>query len=384
METNDSLTDYDPIDVFIDTLLYPDIDHVILPVIWPIIIIVGLLGNIATIIVFLRVKQMKTPLNVYLVSLAFSDSLFLTIAPILFLRSYVESDYHDSFDQGDVTSYFCKPVVFVIDTSFQISNFMILCVTAERYLAICKPFKYRESATRRRALKISLTVWILVSLYQSRLLISVGAVSRAFPWHDGYRGLSNMPTICFYCSSFQVDLACDVVNKMYTADIGVGILVVVIIVPMYMQMIMVLRQEFPFTESSVPIQNRIRSERKIFKTVIITVAVYVACFLPYRLLNLISMYYTGFDLYEFNKYANLLRTPMFINTAINPIIYIMTNKAYRNAYIAYFNPCGFKCTIKCTLDGNKQKDPHNKMRVISSPTVSSVTATSVVSGSEQC
>ncbi|XP_071943987.1 neuromedin-U receptor 2-like [Antedon mediterranea] len=373
VSNNTTTTEYD-LDEYVDLFLYPAMDHVIIPVIWPIIIIVGLIGNSATVVVLLRVPQMKTPLNVYLVSLAFSDSVFLAVAPIPFFRSYAENDLHDSFHQGNFSPYVCKIIVFLIDSSFQISNVMILCVSAERYLAICRPFKYRENGTRSRAFKISTAVWLTVFAYQSRLLFSVSTQTHTFPWPDGYRGLPSETTWCHYCGP-ENDLACKIVIHTYVADIGVGLLIIVGMVPMYVLMVMELRKS-PFNESK-NIENRIKAERKIFRTVTVTVSIYAMCFLPYRLLNLFIQYYNDFDQYKFTNVANLTRTPMFMNAAINPIIYTLTNKTYRDAFCWYFNPCGCDVSVK-----GSRKRVDNNLKVVSQAVSSTATAASVVS--EQC
>lgn len=131
--------------------------YIVIPitVIYMIIFVTGIVGNISTCIVISKNKSMHTATNYYLFSLAISDFLLLLsgvpheVYSIWFKWPYVF---------GEV---FCVVRGLVAETSANATVLTITSFTVERYLAICHPFLQHTMSKLSRAVRLILIVWVI-------------------------------------------------------------------------------------------------------------------------------------------------------------------------------------------------------------------------------
>ena len=100
-------------------------------VIYGLILLVGLLGNVCTCLVILRNKSMQNPTNYYLFSLAVSDLLILTLGLPMELYGVFDVTYPYKFGE-----FICKGRAFLIEFTSYASILTITCFSVERWLAI--------------------------------------------------------------------------------------------------------------------------------------------------------------------------------------------------------------------------------------------------------
>ena len=105
---------------------------------------------------------MRSPTNCYLVSLAFSDLLLLFSATF---PSIVE--FHLREDEFVAGNMACKGLIFSQYLGFNLSSLSITALTAERYVAICKPMKAHAICTVKRAKKIIASLWLFGFCYSA-------------------------------------------------------------------------------------------------------------------------------------------------------------------------------------------------------------------------
>jgi len=111
--------------------------YVLIPitVIYVVILLTGLVGNVSTCVVIARNKHMHTATNYYLFSLAVSDLLLLVSG--LPQEMYCNwSRYPYVFGEA-----FCVLQGFAAETSANATVLTITAFTVERYVAICHPFQ---------------------------------------------------------------------------------------------------------------------------------------------------------------------------------------------------------------------------------------------------
>ncbi|EMP30681.1 Thyrotropin-releasing hormone receptor [Chelonia mydas] len=118
----------------------------------------GIVGNIMVVLVVLRTKHMRTPTNCYLVSLAVAD---LTVLVAAGLPNITESLY-GSWVYGYVG---CLCITYLQYLGINASSCSITAFTVERYIAICHPIKAQFLCTFSRAKKIIIFVWAFTSIY---------------------------------------------------------------------------------------------------------------------------------------------------------------------------------------------------------------------------
>ncbi|GJQ73373.1 hypothetical protein Trydic_g13739 [Trypoxylus dichotomus] len=106
----------------------------IVPVLFFIIFVVGVLGNGTLVIIFLRHKPMRNVPNTYILSLSLADLLLiLTCVPFTSIIYTVES-----WPWGVVM---CKTSEIAKDISTGVSVFTLTALSAERYSAIVNPLR---------------------------------------------------------------------------------------------------------------------------------------------------------------------------------------------------------------------------------------------------
>lgn len=130
--------------------------YIVVPItiVYTIIFITGLIGNIFTCIVIVRNKSMHTATNYYLFSLAISD--------LLLLISGMPQEIYSIWSKWPYIfgNVFCVLRGLAAETSTNASVMTITLFTIERYLAICHPFVSHKMSKLSRAIKHVLLLWV--------------------------------------------------------------------------------------------------------------------------------------------------------------------------------------------------------------------------------
>lgn len=125
-------------------------------VIYVIILLIGLLGNVVTCIVIVRSRYLHTTTNYYLFSLAISDLLLLLSGLPVEMYS-IWKRYPYIFGE-----YFCIGRGLAAETSSNATVLTITAFTIERYLAICRPFMIQKWQNKlSRVVRQILIIWVI-------------------------------------------------------------------------------------------------------------------------------------------------------------------------------------------------------------------------------
>lgn len=123
-------------------------------IIYSIIFLVGLVGNIMTIIIIKYNAHLRTPTNFYLLNLAVSDLMMLMCnLPLEMIEIYNR--------QWPLSIIFCKLRNICAEFFTCSSILTILAFTCERYFAIVHPLHLHRLNHFRRAQYIIMIIWIL-------------------------------------------------------------------------------------------------------------------------------------------------------------------------------------------------------------------------------
>lgn len=134
----------------------PDSLNVIVPlsVIYAVIFVAGVLGNISTCVVIARNRSMHTATNFYLFSLAISDLLLLICGlPLELHRLWNPLSY-------PLGEALCIIVGLISETSANATVLTITAFTVERYIAICRPFMSHTMSKLSRAVRYIIAIWV--------------------------------------------------------------------------------------------------------------------------------------------------------------------------------------------------------------------------------
>ncbi|KAI1885041.1 hypothetical protein AGOR_G00216100 [Albula goreensis] len=144
---------------------------IFLTILYSVILIAGLVGNVVTIRVtqvLLRNGYLQKNVTDHMVSLACSDLLVLLIGLPVELYSAIWFPF--SSTSGNVS---CKVYNFLFEACSYATILNVATLSFERYIAICHPFRYK-SLSGSRTVKLIVFVWITSAVVALPLLFATG------------------------------------------------------------------------------------------------------------------------------------------------------------------------------------------------------------------
>ena len=129
-------------------------------------VIVGLVGNTLSVMVFSSKEMRTVSSNFYLLTLAVSDSLYLISVLMTKTLTTLRCMYFHDFavDIFNHSSVMCKLLQYFLDMFSDYSTCLILAFTVERYIAVYLPLKFKELCTVRRARITCSLIFLLVAI----------------------------------------------------------------------------------------------------------------------------------------------------------------------------------------------------------------------------
>ncbi|XP_034559294.1 C-C chemokine receptor type 2-like [Notolabrus celidotus] len=128
------------------------------PVIFSIVVIFSLFGNILVIVILARYENLKSLTNAFILNLAVSDLFFTTGLPFW---AYYDMN---GWTFGD---FACKSVNFIFYVGFYSSGILLILMTAHRYAAVMYPLSGVVSITGSYSVLLCLAVWVVSLLIAS-------------------------------------------------------------------------------------------------------------------------------------------------------------------------------------------------------------------------
>ncbi|KYO37585.1 neuromedin-U receptor 2 [Alligator mississippiensis] len=315
----------------------PKRSHLFVPMslIYALIFVVGVVGNLLVCLVIIKHRNMKTPTNYYLFSLAISDLLVLVFGMPLEVYE-MWSNYPFLF--GPVGCYF-KTALF--ETVCFASILSVTTVSMERYVAILHPFRAKLESTRKRALRIIIVLWVLSVLFSLPNTSTHGILLQRFPNGTLVPGSAT----------------CTVVMPMwiYNCIIQVTsflfyVLPVAIISVLYYLMGLKLRGDKSLEAEEMTVNIQRPSRKSVTKMLFVLVMVFAVCWAPFHIDRLFFSFVVDWTeplANVFNLIHVLSGVFFYLSSAVNPIIYNLLSRRFRLAFLNVITP-------RCKLWATKQ------------------------------
>ncbi|XP_003696837.2 neuropeptides capa receptor-like [Apis florea] len=304
-----------------------------LTIIYMIIFITGIFGNIVTCIVIIKNSAMQTATNYYLLSLAISDLILLVLGLpnelSLFWQQY----------PWVLGVSLCKIRAYISEMSSYVSVLTIVAFSMERYLAICHPLRVYTISGLKRPIRFILAAWsiALISAIPFAIYTKVNLVE--YPPESG--NYSADSAICAMLLPYMPDF------PLYELSTIIFFLIpMLIILVVYTRMGLKIRNSTNNTLNSV-VQGsihgdsrQIQSRRSVIKMLSAVVILFFICWAPFHTQRLLYVYAQESDYYpDLNEWLYILSGCLYyFSTTINPILYNLMSMKYRKA---------FKQTICC-------------------------------------
>uniref|UniRef100_A0A8D2LRW4 G-protein coupled receptor 15 n=1 Tax=Varanus komodoensis TaxID=61221 RepID=A0A8D2LRW4_VARKO len=150
---------YNGTEGFEDNCTAVELPHrdIFLPVLYSIVFIVGIVGNILLIGSLIFKRHIQRQIDIFIINLAFSDSAFLITLPF-----WVDKEIYSGLWRSG--TFFCKGSSYIISVSMHCSIFLLTGMSVDRYLAILYPLVARRFRTKQHSIRFCICIWILSCL----------------------------------------------------------------------------------------------------------------------------------------------------------------------------------------------------------------------------
>ncbi|KAI3361411.1 hypothetical protein L3Q82_013579 [Scortum barcoo] len=291
---------------------------------------VGIVGNAMVILVVLTTKHMRTPTNCYLVSLAAADLMVLTAAG---LPNITDALYgHWVFGYAG-----CLGITYFQYLGINASSCSITAFTVERYIAICHPIKAQFLCTLSRAKKIIMLVWALTSVYCVMWLFLSDTKKLVY---DNVELLSCAYKVSrsHYLPIYFTDYAVFYVLPLMLATVLYGLIARILILnPLpsdpkdstkkWKKEASQGRRMIGTSSSS---STTAASRRQVTKMLAVVVILFALLWMPYRTLVVVNSFLD--KAYLDTWFLLFCRLCIYLNSAINPVIYNAMSQKFRAAF----------------------------------------------------
>uniref|UniRef100_A0A3Q3XC20 Thyrotropin-releasing hormone receptor n=1 Tax=Mola mola TaxID=94237 RepID=A0A3Q3XC20_MOLML len=291
---------------------------------------VGIVGNMMVILVVLTTKHMRTPTNCYLVSLAAADLMVLTAAGL--------PNITDALCGQWVFGYAgCLGITYLQYLGINASSCSITAFTVERYIAICHPIKAQFLCTLSRAKRIILLVWTLTSAYCVMWLFLSDTETVAYDNAELLRcayKVSRSQYLPIYFTDFTVFYALPLVLATVLYGLIARILFLNPLPSDPKRSTKKWRKETSRSGRMMcagsSCSTTAASRRQVTKMLAVVVILFALLWMPYRTLVVVNSFLD--KAYLDTWFLLFCRLCIYLNSAINPIIYNAMSQKFRTAF----------------------------------------------------
>ncbi|XP_018426194.1 PREDICTED: growth hormone secretagogue receptor type 1-like [Nanorana parkeri] len=288
-----------------------------------VLFVLGVTGNLITILIFKRYKDMRSTVNMYLSSMAVSDILIFLCLPSDLYRIWKYKPYIF----GD---FICKFLIYLSETCTYSTILHITTVSVERYLAICFPLKAKIMITKKRVKIIIGILWIIASVTSGPVLFLFGV--------EHTHGTQPAETIeCRHLdSSTQSGLL----------RIAICVSTIYFFIPTFFLTLLyglICKKLWSNTNDiqGPTVTNRGKHHKQTVKMLALVVLSFVLCWLPFHIGRLLFVWagIGEFMFYDLTQYFNLISMVLFyLSASINPMLYNIMSQKYRAAMSKILKP----------------------------------------------
>ncbi|XP_067419206.1 motilin receptor [Emydura macquarii macquarii] len=275
--------------------------------------VVGVAGNLLTVLILRRCRELKTTTNLYLGSMAVSDLLILLGLPFDLYRLWRSRPW--IFGQ-----LLCRLSHYLGEACTYCTILHITALTVERYLAICFPLKAKVVITKHRVKAVIGALWAFA-------LLSAGP----FFFLVGVEQLDNRTDFSRECKPTLLATQSGLLGTMLWVTTSYFILPVLCLNVLYG----LIGRELWRSKLRPQGPNaalREKGHRQTVRILVVVVLAFVICWLPFHVGRIIFINIQNTRMMLFSQYFNIFALQLFyLSASINPILYNLISKKYRAA-----------------------------------------------------
>ncbi|NXV35698.1 CLTR2 protein, partial [Rissa tridactyla] len=274
----------------------------IYPIVYLSVFFLGAVGNGLSIYVFFQPSQRKTSVNIYMQNLAVSDLMFVSTLP--FRATYFLLGSHWVF--GDIV---CRIMTYTLYVNMYCSIYFLTVLSVVRFIAIVYPFRSWKVTNMRYAKIICAAIWVFVLAASSPLLCKEIA---------GYRD----PDKC-------LDLHPSNTHRLLMMNSFV--LIVGFILPFCTIIVCYVFAIKALLKSRTPQHKKAVCHKKALSAIIITLILFLLCFLPYHVLRTVHLMHSSCSQANLPVHKALVVTLCLaaMNSCLDPVLYYFAAENFK-------------------------------------------------------
>ncbi|XP_072040905.1 neuropeptides capa receptor-like [Amphiura filiformis] len=303
----------------------------------PCILVLGLCSNVAFIFVIYRIQWMRTIPNTYLLNLAIADTLFLIVAVGEKLFRFGSSPYHD--DWAPVGTTGCILVPAIMSCCYYTSITLVSLVSLERFDAICRPLKHRQFSSKNRVLKLVAGAWTFSMLMASAQIPDYSHLVLYCALPPNNTGdltvmKNHHPQVIGMCKPVAAWLD-PFVNCVQTVPFIIAMFGNAFL---YGRIVLAVKKSTAEAQMNGLSGQNLRNRNRVTRMLVINGVLFFLCLSPFELTSFLFVVWElsagSLDMLitpSMMVWIQIARILMYFNSAINPVVYNITNPRYRTA-----------------------------------------------------
>ena len=307
-----------------DSLFYLTLWTIVVPVLFSLITIIGITGNVMVVITILTNRKLRNSTNKFLINLAISDVVFLgTCVPF---QAYKYAAFGWPF--GD---FWCKAIQYLLFVTAYVTIWTLVCVAAIRYVILVQRNSKMKLLLSGMCIEICSGLWILMCLV-------------------------HIPTFMAHRVNTIRDYTYCGIDHPSTSYIIVSFFICAYVLPLSLICVLYVLVLCHLNNNEHTFKTRQRSFRsnhcvRVSKIVLMVVLCFGIMWLPLHLHSLVSLYWTVPDDKIYEVFRILWHSMAYGNSLANPFIYNYISKDFRQAFKSILS-CRY-CWPKATKKRSK-------------------------------
>lgn len=298
----------------------PTVAEILVPLVYIIVCVVGLGGNTLVIHIVLRYSKIESVTNIYILNLAIADELFMLGLPFMAVQN--------TFHMWPFGSFMCRLVMTVDSINQFTSIFCLTVMSIDRYLAVVHPIRSSKWRRPQVAKVVNGTVWVLSFLVVLPVVIFANIPKTGDMCNIAWPQPANIWQAAFI---------------IYTSTVGFFCPLLIICL-CYLIIVYKIRSSGKKVHATST--KRRKSERKVTRMVVIIVAMFVFCWLPFYALNIINLLVSLPS--EYKGLYSFVVVLGYANSCANPIVYGFLSDNFKR---------GFRKTLCCSTRKVENHEP---------------------------
>lgn len=309
----------------------------------PLVLIICLLGNGSFLFVVARCKRLHTNTNVYLACLAMTDVSYVLTSVGPYLQAFYDSPVRHDIPYNAFIG--CTLSFGSAYGLYFTSIGLVTLVSFERYYAICLPLKHRAISSRRRTRALILTTFLIGLILGFTRALKYSRLQRYCVIWPQLPDFAEWPQKVEFCVSVNDSVGLNLFTELldtlpfFIALLWNGYMYARIVYTLSNRPLIGKNGDASSSSGQTRLQiQAFQIRNQVARVLIINGCLFFLCqiWVRFNYINNILTTTLGVKLYPSEAVYGVMlvfgRCMLYVNSSLNPFVYILTSSYYRDAY----------------------------------------------------